>query len=49
MAVLVVPARPIGRAAVVATGDVQVGMRADPGIDDRDIRIDPLVDPVDLR
>ncbi len=48
MAVLVVPARPIGRAAVVATGDVQVGMRADPGIDDRDVGIDPLVDPVDL-
>ena len=31
-----------------AARDVQVGVRSDAGIDDRDVRVDPLVEPVDL-
>jgi hypothetical protein len=31
----------------VATGDVEVGNHRDPGVDDRDIRIDPRVIAVD--
>ena len=47
VAVHVAPSRAIGRRAVVTTDDVEVGDRRDAGIDDRDVGIDPLVDPID--
>ena len=45
--VLVAPGRAVRGRAVVAAGDVEVGVRGDAGVDDRDVGVDPLVGAVD--
>ena len=43
----VAPLGPVARRAVVATTDVEVGVRGDAGVDDRHVRIHPGIDAVD--
>ena len=48
VAVVVGPGRPVRAGAVVAARDVEVRVRPDAGVDDRDVRIDALVRSVDV-
>ena len=48
MTVPVAPRGAVGARAVVAAGDDQVVVCPDPGVDDGDVGIDPLVDAVDV-